>query len=247
MVWPVRIHKDEYGNVIARDKITTSRLATIGENEGGYEEKGFLEVINHSGREISEEEKPSYHHRESGFITGTWEADGNKESHKETTVNTNRYGQNLNGEILADDNNGSFAGRQKPVYDKYGFPVYYQKSEGSYDKGTELYDRNGDLVRYQNSDNLGNYNTNAYQIHNDESLSEEQKIIYHRRGEGYVLENIWTSSDYSPNDPFDDRRTEGQPDILKRVPAGNYIMEDRVRCPSRAPSVCTPRGTSPSG
>ncbi len=226
MVWPVRIHKDEYGNVIARDKITTSRLATIGENEGGYEEKGFLEVINHSGREISEEEKPSYHHRESGFITGTWEADGNKESHKETTVNTNRYGQNLNGEILADDNNGSFAGRQKPVYDKYGFPVYYQKSEGSYDKGTELYDRNGDLVRYQNSDNLGNYNTNAYQIHNDESLSEEQKIIYHRRGEGYVLENIWTSSDYSPNDPFDDRRTEGQPDILKRVPAGNYIMEE---------------------
>ena len=54
MVWPVRVHRDEYGNVTARDKITTCRAAVIGENQDGYEEREVLEVTNHSGQEIPE-------------------------------------------------------------------------------------------------------------------------------------------------------------------------------------------------
>ncbi|MEI3169624.1 MAG: hypothetical protein V8S58_18085, partial [Lachnospiraceae bacterium] len=38
MVWPVKrtIRRDEYGNVIARDKITTSRMAIVGSGETAY-------------------------------------------------------------------------------------------------------------------------------------------------------------------------------------------------------------------
>ncbi|NBH70864.1 hypothetical protein D3Z51_02230 [Clostridiaceae bacterium] len=226
MAWTVQIHKDEYGNTVARDKVTTSRPATVGENRNGYGEERVLSVTNHSGREIPEKNRPSYRHIESGFITGTWEAEGSEESHRETTLTTNRQGQNLNGEVLADDNNGSFAGKQNPVYDSFGLPVYYQKSKGRYDKGTEIYDRNGDFVRYQNSDNLEKYNGNAYRINGAGQLLDSQKILYHRQGEGYILENSWISSDRTPNDPFNFEESGGQPDILKRLPAGNYIMEE---------------------
>ncbi len=226
MVWAVKIHKDEYGNTVARDKVTTSRPATVGENQYGYEEEKILEVVNHSGREIPEKNRPSYRHTESGFLTGTWEAEGSGESHRETTVNTNRHGQNLNGEVLTDDNNGSFAGKQNPVYDSFGLPIYYQKSKESYSKGTELYDRNGDFVRYQNSDNLERYNGNGYSINGKKPLYDSQRKLYHRQGEGYILENCWTSSDRTPNDPFVFEESDGQPDILKRLPVGNYIMEE---------------------
>lgn len=234
MVWPVNLHRDQYGNVIARDKIITCRVATIGENQDGYEEKAVLDVVNHSGREILRNRLPSYEHKESGSVSGTWESQESGESHRETTVYTNPYGQNLNGEVLADDNNGSFAGELNPVYDSYGLSKYYQRSNETYDKGTELYDRNGDFVRYQDSDNLEEYNKNAYHINSYEQIydgdkekeKQEQKKLYHRQGEGYILENIWITSDKTPNDPFHNAETNGQADILKRVPAGNYIMEE---------------------
>lgn len=52
MVWPVRISKDEYGNVIAREKITTSRIATINADTkdeftiGTYKDGAFRKVMN---------------------------------------------------------------------------------------------------------------------------------------------------------------------------------------------------------
>ena len=49
---------------------------------------------------------------------------------------------------------------------------------------------------------------------------------YHRRGESYILENTWMTSDKTPNDPFTDTETAGQPDLLKRLPAGTYILEE---------------------
>ena len=234
MVWAVRIHRDEYGNRIARDKITTSRLATVGENQDSCLELEILDVVNHSGHEIPEDCRPSYYHTESGSVSGTWKPEDKEESHRETTVITNKQGQNLNGEVLTDDNNGSFSGTLNPVYDDWGLPQYYQRSEESYDKGTELYDRNGDFVRYQDSDNLERYNNNAYrincyrQLHDGKEQEEKQnqKKLYHRQGEGYILENTWLSSDKTPNDPFHTEETEGQPDILKRVPAGHYILEE---------------------
>ena len=60
MVWAVRINRDEYGNRIARDKITTSRLATVGENKDSCLEQEILDVVNHSGHEIPEDCRPSY-------------------------------------------------------------------------------------------------------------------------------------------------------------------------------------------
>ena len=72
LVWPVEVHRDENGNVTARDKITTSRIATLGENKEGYGENAVIEPINQSGQEIEDSEKPSYQHQESGFLNGSW-------------------------------------------------------------------------------------------------------------------------------------------------------------------------------
>ena len=236
LVWPVNIHKDEYGNIIARDKITTSRIATVGENQDGYQEQETIEPINQNpnGQNLSDSEKPGYEHQESGYINGTWKSEGGEESHKETTEKTNKNGQNLNGEVLVDDNNGDFLKYMSPVYDEHGLVLYYQRSAETYDKGTELYDRNGDFVRYQDSDNLEEYNKVAYALDEHEILydgvedkeNQVQDRLYHRKGESYILENTWTTSDKTPNDPFADQETDGQADLLKRLPAGTYILEE---------------------
>lgn len=84
LVWAVNVHRDEYGNVISTDKITTSRLATIGENKDGYNEGALIDVTNNSGHDIPDNEKPSYTHTESGYITGSWQSEHGEESHKET-------------------------------------------------------------------------------------------------------------------------------------------------------------------
>lgn len=234
LVWSVRIAKDEHGNVIAKDKITTSRLATVGENQDGYFEDVVIDPDNPSGTPIPDEEKPSYTHAESGYITGSWESAADEESHHETTLQTNKTGQNMNDSVLIGDNNGRFAKQMNPVYDAFGLPRYYQWSTETYDKGTELYDRNGDFVRYRDSDQLPAYNRAAYQILSDRILydgvptmeNQTQNALYHRQGENYVLENTWVTSDKTPNDPFHTLRTAGQPDILKRIPAGTYILEE---------------------
>ncbi len=234
LVWAVNIRRDEHGNIIARDKITTSRIATVGENQEGYREDITLDVSNNSGQDIPAEDRPSYEHTESGYITGTWKSETGEESHKETSVNTNQAGQNMNDEVLMDDNNGHFEKQMNPVYDSHGLPKYYQRSEETYDKSTDLYDRNGDFVRQQDSDNLEEYNHAAYRINMHEELydgddtvqEQSRKKLYHRLGEGYILENTWVTSDKTPNDPFHDQKTDGQADILKRLPAGYYIMEE---------------------
>ena len=206
LVWAVNVHRDEYGNVISTDKITTSRLATIGENKDGYNEGALIDVTNNSGHDIPDNEKPSYTHTESGYITGSWQSEHGEESHKETTVNTNDDGQNMNEDVLVDDNNGQFNKELNPTYDEHGLVRYYQRSGETYDKGTELYDRNGDFVRYQDSDNLEEYNNAAYRINEHDELydgdetkeSQNQSKLYHRQGEGYILENTWTTSDKTP-------------------------------------------------
>ena len=236
LVWPVNLAKDEYGNIIARDKITTSRIATVGENQDGYSENITIEPTNQNpdGQQITDAEKPGYSHQESGYITGTWRSDGGEESHRETTKNTNKQGQNMNEEVLVDDNNGMFLKYMNPVYDEHGLILYYQRSDATYDKGTELYDRNGDFVRYKDSDNLEEYNMAAYSLNDHETLhdgvqDEEiqvQERLYHRLGESYILENTWTTSDKTPNDPFSDQEMAGQADLIKRLPAGTYILEE---------------------
>ena len=208
LVWPVTIHKDEHGNVTARDKRTTSRVATIGEN-----------------REIS---------GESGYMTGSWRSAAGEESHKKSTVQLNRDSQSMNGEVLTADNNGTFEKTMNPAVNAHGLTRYYQKSGETYDKAEDLYDRNGDFVRQQDSDELAAYNDAAYRVNAADELhdgdetkkAQERSKLYHRLGEGYILENTWVTSDRTPNDPFDTEATDGQADVLKRVPAGHYILEE---------------------
>ncbi len=197
LVWPVKLHRDSRGNVIEQQKITTARPATVLENQDSRQQ-------------------------ESGYITGSWESERGEKSHRESTVIRNSMGQNLCGEALVDDNNGSFEKYMNPVYDRYGLIRYYRSSGGIYEKSTALYREDGTFVRRQDSDNLEAYNQAAWQM---------DGALRHRLGEGYVLENSWTTSDASPNDPFQNGETDGQADLLKRVPAGHYIMEE-VKAPS---------------
>ena len=232
LVWPVETAKDKNGMVTARDKITTSRIATVGENREGKKDSAVIEPNNQSDQKLEEWEKSQYSHTETGFVNGTWGSQ--EESHKEQTVVQNKKGQNMNREPLFDLNNGKLLNFMDPVYDEHGLVLYYQRSDSCYDKGTELYDRNGDFVRYKNSDNLEEYNRGAYALDGHDKLFDgkadaEHQIqdrLYHRLGESYLLENSWISSDKTPNDPFEEELTEGQPDLLKRLPAGTYIVEE---------------------
>ena len=234
LVWPVEVYEDAYGNVIARDKITTSRVATVGENITGYNgDVTVTKALNPAGENQGSETYTTYH-SESGSITGSWNALGSGESNQESSDRQNKYLKNMNGQILLADNNGNFSKTYDPVYDSYGNIVYYQRSNETYDKGTDLYDRNNDFVRYDDSDNLEEYNNAAYKLNTHDELydadpdkeGQSLKKLYHRVGEGYVLQNTWVTSDKTPNDPFETTQTVGQADILKRVPEGTYIMEE---------------------
>lgn len=205
MVWPIKLRRDADGNMIARDKIMTSRIAEAGEVRA-----------------------------ETAYLTGSWKSEGEEESHWESSLFQNEKGQNQNEEVLVSDHNGAFEKHMNPVYDCHGLPIYYQKSKGTYDKGFDLYDRNNTFVRQQDSDHLDAYNQAAYRIQDQRELkdgNEQQEgqlrgKLYHRQGESYILENTWITSEKTPNDPFHTEMTDGQPDLLKRVPAGCYIMEE---------------------
>ena len=228
LVWPVEIYRDGNGYIIARDKITTSRVATIGENVDA--DKDALTNIpraNDPNGDAVSGTAAAYQHDETGSITGTYESLGTGESHQQTTDRVTKYGgNNLNGQTLVTDNNGAVTKKYSPVYDANGNILYYQRSDETYDKGTDLYDRDDDFVRHDTADDIDEYNGAAYKVNENGALLDESNALYHRYGEGYVLQNTWISSDETPNDPFRTLRTDGQADILKRVPEGLYIMEE---------------------
>ena len=70
---------------------------------------------------------------------------------------------------------------------------------------------------------LEDFKRTSYVIGGSDAKDEP---VTHRLGESYLLENTWITGEGTPNDPFDFSMTEGQPDLLKRVPAGSYIMEE---------------------
>lgn len=174
LVWPVKISRDQYGNIIAREKITTSRIATI-----------------------------------------------HADTKDEWTIGT--YGE------------GAFVKKAGPVLNEHGQPEYYQQSFISYKKGSPVYDRDGDYVRYKYDDKLKAYNDNAWRIDNNQDLKDigenpesaaDDRPLYHRQGESYIIPNTWTTGEKEPDNPFCSEMTEGKVDVLKRVPAGLYIMEE---------------------
>ncbi len=190
LVWPVKIARDEEGNILAKDKITTFRTAAVNEDHPGQE-----------------------------YLTGSWCSAEGEESHSLSTWRKNRFGQNMNEEQLLAENNGAFDKSVNPVYDRHGLPVYYQRGDGTYEEDTALYDRSGSLIRRKEADLLEDYDEASYS-------TDQQSPVYHRLGESYILENTWITGESSPDDPFAGQMTDGQADILKRVPAGSYIMEE---------------------
>lgn len=224
LAWAVEVIRDESGNVVAMDKITTARTATIGENDVTLSGDSITvsRALRPDGEMVSGM-AASYDYPETGSISGTWKSDGSGQSHVQTSLRKDKMGGNMNGEPLTTDNNGTFRKEYDPVYDSYGNTVYYQRSNETYSKGTDVHDRNGNYVRYDYSDEIKEYDSASYACRED---TDEAVNIYHRYGEGYVLQNTWVTSEYAPNDPFNEMMTDGQADIIKRLPEGTYIMEE---------------------
>lgn len=239
LVWQVTLRKADDGTILARDKVLTSRLATIGERD----DRG-----NVIGADAEEK----------GYISGSWSAEDQEQSHVEDSMRQTSCGQDLNGEILLKRHTGSFQKSMDPVYDRYGMVKYYPNCGRTYQDKIQLYDRNEEFVRSQQPDAAGMYHLASYCAEevqketdagegvqdepnvgegvlrepNDEPDAGEcaedtdWQISHHRLGEGYLTDNVWFSSEQTPNDPFDTAWTSGQADVLKRVPVGNYIMEE---------------------
>lgn len=161
-----------------------------------------------------------------GYLTGSWKPDDGEESHKMATMIQNSRKENMDGEPVYHENNGSFEKFMRPVLDQHGLPVYFTSSKNKYEKETSLYDRDGDLTRQKSSDLLGDYQKASYLVNNCDEPDNQKDPVYHRMGESYLTENTWITGEKSPNDPFNREMTRGQADILKRVPAGVYIMEE---------------------
>ena len=121
-----------------------------------------------------------------------------------------------------------------PVVGSHGLPDYYQRSDQVYKKGEPVYDIDHDYVRYRYYDLLPAFNRNAYRINNQWDLRNvgekedpaDDKKLFHRQGEAWIMENTWMSGDEYPNDPFNVDLTTGRADMLKRVIPGTYIMEE---------------------
>jgi hypothetical protein len=129
---------------------------------------------------------------------------------------------------------GELEKRLEPVYDRYGLAEYYLVSGETYQKGEAVYDRDGDFVRYRYDDLLSFYNDAAYRQLKAEEMTEignpqdptDDFPLWHRRGEAFVIPNIWTTGEKAPNDPAEPETTAGQADMLKRVMPGTYMMEE---------------------
>ena len=50
--------------------------------------------------------------------------------------------------------------------------------------------------------------------------------LKHRKGESYLIPNVWISGEKTIQDGRMDESTDGQPDLLRRVIPGSYILEE---------------------
>lgn len=124
--------------------------------------------------------------------------------------------------------------QMNPVLNSHGLLEYYQISGETYKKGSPIYDIDGDYVRYKYSDLLSPFNKAAYRINSQAELWEigkeqdtsDDKKLFHRKGEAWVMENAWITGEKYPNDPFKTEKTLGQADMIKRVLPGTYILEE---------------------
>ena len=50
--------------------------------------------------------------------------------------------------------------------------------------------------------------------------------LKHRKGESYLIPNVWISGEKTIQDGRMDENTDGQVDLLRRVIPGSYILEE---------------------
>lgn len=50
--------------------------------------------------------------------------------------------------------------------------------------------------------------------------------LKHRKGEVWIIPNVWVSGEKTIQDGSTDEETDGQPDLLRRVIPGSYILEE---------------------
>ena len=139
------------------------------------------------------------------YLTGTWNAE------------TKRFEKKMN-----------------PVLDSFGLAEFYRKQNVVYQKGSPVYDRDGDYIGYEYDDLLESYNRATFAFQEAEKVlsigdpekEEDDWPLYHRKGEAFLIPNIWMSGEKTPNDPTDFQMTAGQPDLLRRVIPGTYILEE---------------------
>ncbi len=158
------------------------------------------------------------------YLTGSWNAGDGQESHPLSTLRKNQAGQNMDGETITTENVGRFEKKMNPVYDKHGLVTYYKSSGKRYEKESALYDRSGSLVRGKASDLAEGENRASYRVQDEQDTDSRGTL--HRSGESYIRENTWISGEVSPDDPFCGEMTDGQADLLTRVPSGTYILEE---------------------
>ncbi len=212
-VWPVTVVTDDLGCKIGMDKIATFRIATIGEYQSN-------ELKGESQETISEIPQ------DTGYLTGTWKSENGEQSHEMSVIHQNSDKEEIPDDIISYENNGRFEKYVQPILNRYGLPEYYSLSDETYNSQISLYDNKGNPVREKKSDLLKAFQKASGISDSDKSLENQKPVIYHRFGENYILENTWITGERTPNDPFHTVMSEGQADLLKRIPAGIYIMEE---------------------
>ncbi len=129
---------------------------------------------------------------------------------------------------------GRFEKKMEPVLDEFGLVKYYPESGAVYKKGESVYDRDGDYVTYRYEDLLEMENRAAYHLNRREDLLDvgdpedeaDDVPLKHRKGEIWIIPNVWVSGEKTIQDGSTDEETDGQPDLLRRVIPGSYILEE---------------------
>ena len=157
-----------------------------------------------------------------GYVFAGWLMDPNQLTDKCTVK---AYWKNQNSSGMSDDEKEEwYSGKQAESADIKNMTVTFDANGGEFRSGS------GDI---HSTDN----------------------VLYRRLGDAYLMENVWVTGENTPNDPFDTQLVDtigntaagsntitltgktandaytatmsgGQADMLKRVNAGTYIMEE---------------------
>lgn len=191
--------------------VEKSGVGPFGQEEGHFYVWPVVAVKDRNGNVIGKEKivtgRPGEVNagKENAYITGTWNS-----------------------------KTGKFEKKLRPVLDEFGMVRYYTGNGEVYKKGEPVYDRDGDYLGYRYDDLLKAYDRAAYTLQDEDTVYDigdpedlsDDSLIRHRDGEAWIVPNIWISGESTPQDPADETLTWGQPDLLRRVIPGTYIMEE---------------------